>query len=173
MALETAEKQFFLTFIGVIALLIIIALLVLLVAHVAGNDNEEHISEAQIKLSNERIKPIGKVNLKSKPVEEIKQDPTTIVEVAKTDADESAPASGGLGEKVYNSLCFSCHANGVAGAPIVGHIDDWSKRLASGREKLYQSAIQGVGAMPPKGGNPSLTDADIKAAVNYMIGASQ
>lgn len=77
------------------------------------------------------------------------------------------------GMKVYKSLCFSCHDNGVAGAPKPGDKAAWAPRLAQGMDLLYEHAIKGKGAMPPKGGNMSLSDADVKAAVDYMVSLSK
>ena len=62
-----------------------------------------------------------------------------------------------------------CHAAGVAGAPKPTDKTAWVPRLAKGMEALYASGIKGKGAMPAKGGNPSLADADVKAAVDYMV----
>ena len=70
---------------------------------------------------------------------------------------------------MYDSACAACHAAGVAGAPRLGDKAAWAPRIQSGMETLYASALKGKGAMPPKGGNPSLPDADVKAAVDYMV----
>jgi len=82
------------------------------------------------------------------------------------------PASGKLdGKKVYDMTCLVCHAAGVAGAPKVGDKGAWTPRLKTGIDTLYASAIKGKAAMPAKGGNTSLSDADVKAAVDYMAAA--
>ncbi len=171
--METTDKQFFLTFTGVTAILIIIAVLVLIIANWIGHHaGEDRVSQAQIQLSNDRIKPVGQVNLKSQPVTAVAEDPTTIVAVAAS-TESNSLAVVDAGEKAYSGICQSCHATGIADAPIVGDISDWGKRLESGKEKLYQSVIQGLGTMPAKGGNPSLSEEEVKAAVDYMIAASQ
>ena len=59
---------------------------------------------------------------------------------------------------------------GVAGAPKAGDKAAWAPRLKTGIEALYTSSLKGKNAMPPKGGNMSLADADVKAAVDYMVG---
>ena len=90
---------------------------------------------------------------------------------AKTAESAAAPpavASAGNGKKVYDSACVACHASGVAGAPKLGDKTAWAPRLATGFDALMNSALKGKGAMPPKGGNASIKDADIKAAVEYM-----
>jgi cytochrome c5 len=63
-----------------------------------------------------------------------------------------------------------CHAAGVAGAPKAGDKAAWAPRLGAGVDALYANSIKGKNAMPPKGGNLSLPDADVKAAVDYMVG---
>ncbi|WP_165007546.1 c-type cytochrome [Neisseria yangbaofengii] len=88
-------------------------------------------------------------------------------------AETAAPAAAGVdGKAVYDGLCMACHASGVAGAPKVGNAADWKERLAQGKDTLYKHSIEGFtgkkGMMPAKGGNPSLTDDEIKAAVDYM-----
>ena len=69
--------------------------------------------------------------------------------------------------------CVACHASGVAGAPKFGDKAAWAPRLATGLDALTTSVIKGKGAMPPKGGNASIPDADIRAAVEYMAAAAK
>lgn len=83
-------------------------------------------------------------------------------------------ASGGEGEKIYKKVCALCHSSGVAGAPIPGNHGDWDARIAQGNDVLYKHAIEGFtgekGMMPPRGGGSSLTDDEVKAGVDYMVG---
>ncbi|MGE5524381.1 MAG: c-type cytochrome [Rhodospirillaceae bacterium] len=102
---------------------------------------------------------------------------------AATAAATPAPASAapaaakggdaGKGKAVFDSTCAACHATGVAGAPKVGDKAAWAPRIKAGLDALHASALKGKGAMPPKGGNPSVPDADIAAAVDYMVGQSK
>ena len=77
------------------------------------------------------------------------------------------------GKTVYESGCKMCHESGVMGAPKLGDKGDWAKRIAQGKDTLYEHTIKGFkgekGAMPPKGGNPKLSDEDVKAAEDYLI----
>jgi len=73
---------------------------------------------------------------------------------------------------LYNQVCSTCHAAGVAGAPKLGDKAAWAPRIAQGVDALTASAIKGKGAMPPRGG-ASASDADIKALVAYMVNASK
>ena len=81
------------------------------------------------------------------------------------------------GKKVYDTACTACHAAGIAGAPKFGDKAAWAPRIAQGTDVLYDHAIKGfqgkAGVMPAKGGNTSLSDADVKAAVDYMVAGSK
>lgn len=80
-----------------------------------------------------------------------------------------AAADLALGEKIYNENCAACHDRGIAGAPKLGDRAAWETHLAEGIEHLQQMALSGEGAMPPRGGNPALSDEDVRAAVGYMV----
>lgn len=81
-------------------------------------------------------------------------------------------SAGEVGKKVYESTCQMCHAAGVAGAPKFGDKAAWAPRIAQGKAKLYDSALHGKGAMPPKGTYAG-SDDDVKAAVDYMAAAAK
>lgn len=77
------------------------------------------------------------------------------------------------GKAVYEKSCVMCHGTGVAGAPKFGNASDWAPRVARGAAALYTSALNGTPkGMPPRGGNAELKDADVKAAVDYMMAAA-
>lgn len=76
------------------------------------------------------------------------------------------------GKKVYETSCAACHGTGAAGAPKLGDKAAWAPRLKQGSDALYASALKGKGAMPPKGGS-SASDDEVKAAVDYMLGAAK
>jgi cytochrome c5 len=89
-------------------------------------------------------------------------------------APAAAPAAAGVdGAAVYNKACVACHAAGVAGAPKFGDKAQWAPRIATGLDSMVNNALKGKGAMPAKGGNPALKDAEIKAAVEYMTAAAK
>lgn len=83
-----------------------------------------------------------------------------VVAAAKPD-----PAAG---KKIYQNVCAMCHAAGIAGAPKAGDKAAWADRIAQGYPTLYDHALNGIRGMPAKGGNPSLSDADLANAVGYL-----
>jgi cytochrome c5 len=89
----------------------------------------------------------------------------------------AATADAGKGKEIYDTVCAVCHGAGIAGAPKLGDKAAWEARIAQGPDTLHQHAIQGfmgkAGMMPPKGGRADLSDEDVKAAVDYMVGAAK
>jgi cytochrome c5 len=75
------------------------------------------------------------------------------------------------GAKVYAMGCNACHAAGVAGAPKFGDKAAWAARSKLGLDALVASVTKGKGAMPPKGAVAGATDAELRAAVEYMLAA--
>jgi cytochrome c5 len=85
----------------------------------------------------------------------------------------AAPSQKADGKRVYEMTCSACHATGVAGAPKLGDKAAWAPHLMHGVDHLVQSALKGKDAMPPKGGNPSLSDDEVRAAVEFMVSQSK
>jgi len=90
------------------------------------------------------------------------------LQVDETGAVAEAVATT-VGEKVYQQACQMCHEAGVAGSPMTGDAAAWADRIAKGRDKLVENAINGIGVMPPKGGQSQLSDEDVAAAVDFLI----
>jgi len=80
------------------------------------------------------------------------------------------------GQKVYSEVCSTCHDQGVFGAPKLGDVREWTERVSKGQSILDYNSIEGFagkkGFMPPRGGDSSLTDDEVKSAVQYMINQS-
>jgi cytochrome c5 len=83
----------------------------------------------------------------------------------------AGPAAAADGTTVYNQNCAMCHAPGLANSPKFGDKEAWAPRLATGRDALLHSALNGKGVMPPKAGNPKLTDEEVAAALDHMLAA--
>lgn len=88
-------------------------------------------------------------------------------------APAGAPADAAVGKKVYDETCHVCHGTGLLGSPKFGDKAAWAPRIATGMNTLYNAALHGLRAMPPKGGNAALSDAQVKAAVDYMTAAAK
>jgi len=86
-------------------------------------------------------------------------------------APTSADAAS-AGKALYTQVCQACHAAGVLGAPKFGSKEDWAPRLKDSMDTVYNYALHGKGAMPPKGGS-NASDADVKAAVDYMVNSAK
>ncbi|MHB0982060.1 MAG: c-type cytochrome [Thiobacillus sp.] len=90
---------------------------------------------------------------------------------------EAPVAANDVGKKVYGNVCSMCHAVGAAGAPKPGDKADWAPRIAQGTDVLYKHALEGFtgakGMMPARGGSTTLSDDDVKAAVDFMVDQSK
>jgi cytochrome c5 len=86
--------------------------------------------------------------------------------------DANAPKVLQSGQAVFTAVCAACHATGAAGAPKAGDSAAWGPRIAQGYDTLLQHALQGIRAMPAKGGNPDLDDVEVARAVVYMTNQS-
>ncbi len=82
--------------------------------------------------------------------------------------EAAAPAAGKSGEEVYKAVCAMCHGTGLMNAPKFGDKGLWEPRIAQGYDTLVKNAVNGIRTMPAKGGNASLSDAEVAAAVKYM-----
>jgi len=142
---------------------------IIMLAHLAIDGTRK--SGATAETIAQRIKPVGSVVVDPNAPAPVA---APVVAVAAPGAAAPAAAAGGgdaaKGKSIYDSTCMACHAAGVAGAPKAGDKAAWAPRLKTGKDTLHAAAIKGMGAMPPKGGNASLSDADVKAAVDYLIG---
>ncbi|MDH0734771.1 c-type cytochrome [Achromobacter spanius] len=84
-------------------------------------------------------------------------------------APQQAAAVNPAGEKLYKSVCFACHATGVANAPKFGDKAAWAPYIKTGMDAMVKVAMQGKPPMPPKGGAANASEEDIRAAVQYMV----
>ncbi|MDS4029570.1 MAG: c-type cytochrome [Candidatus Contendobacter sp.] len=153
MSSQTTDKSVVTTLVVLISALVLLAAVLFMVAAlmgVVGNIAPDDGSRKQAAVL-ERIKPVAQVSFT----------------VPKPAASTELKLSG---QEVYNKVCAACHAAGVMGAPKVGAKDQWEPRFAQGLDTLVKHSVTGIRAMPPKGGGSSLTEANLKDAVVYMLG---
>ena len=155
---------------GVIGGIVLTLFLILLGNINAGDINERQRTDRNTRYgassgTADRVKAVGQINLAS----------NTAASSATTQVAATVTAIID-GKKIYNGICVACHGAGVAGAPRVGDKGAWAERIDNGATSLYANAINGVqgssGVMPAKGGNPALSDDEIKAVVDYMVAQS-
>lgn len=151
---KTTVSQFLIALVGALIPVLIVAFLIFKLVmgvqatHVGAEDTKAAAEEIT-----QRLKPVGELAI-----------------------GEAKPDTGGVvdGKKVYEGLCMACHGTGAAGAPKAGDKGAWGPRIAQGKETLFKHALGGFtgksGAMPAKGGNPALSDAEVKAAVEHLMG---
>jgi cytochrome c5 len=98
--------------------------------------------------------------------------PQAPAQPAQASAPPAKPAAA-EGKAVYDQTCVACHMQSVAGSPKLGDKPAWAPRIDTGMDSLVQSVLKGKGAMPPKGGNASLSEAQVRAAVEFMVSQSK
>jgi len=159
--------------IGAIALVVGIMLLAQFAIGAYGTrsvKDDPSMSDAAVR---KRLAPVASVTIDPNAPAPAPAAAVTPVAAAGMPAPAKASEGAAHGKGTYDSICKACHDAGVAGAPKTGDKTAWSTRLKAGKDALYTTALKGKGAMPPKGGNPSLPDADVKAAVDYILAASK
>ncbi len=167
---QEQDKIFFRNYSIVLGILAVMIIVFLIAAMVLGK-NEALVAERRSDDVSQRTRPVGDVRLAGEQAPGAETE--TEQQVAAADGDDGAKS----GKDVYNSLCTSCHSTGLPGSPQMGDAEEWAPRIAKGKETLYDHAINGFNSggtpMPPKGGNPALSDEEVKAAVDYMVANSQ
>lgn len=152
---------------GVILLgLVLFTVIVFVTARTIGANSFERMQNSPDAVL-ARIQPFGQVRVGKSDQVVAAAEPAGSAPAGAAPA--AASSGGGDGEAIYSKACVACHSTGVAGAPKVGDKAAWEPRLAQGLDGLVGSAVKGKGAMPPKGGQMSLTDDDVKSAVQFML----
>lgn len=151
-----SDARFGKVFAGTLAGMVALTIFLIILAHAVGGGTvaSDVQKNARDEVTLARTAPAGSVTVGDVPDQ----------------ASAAAPAEALSGEQVYQTACAACHAAGIAGAPKLGDAAMWEPRIAQGDDVLYDHAINGFKAMPAKGGNASLSDDSVKAAVDYMIG---
>ena len=175
------DKSFMTQFAAVLGGLVIIAIICFIIASSVADEGLVTDESAVRLAALQRIRPAGRVVTAGSA--EQQAGTAAASEAAATAAPAAAIVVArleeldlGQGETVYKSACFACHDTGVAGSPKLGDAAVWEPRIAQGLQTLVDRAINGfqnIGFMPPKGGNPTLSDQEVAAAVGYMVTHSQ
>lgn len=114
---------------------------------------------------NARLAPVGGVQVAGSPG-------TRVSVTAPASGGATAPAPTQSGKQIWEGTCSACHQTGVLGAPKIGDKAEWASHLAKGFKVLEDHALHGFKQMPAHGGNPSLSDAQVIKALEYMISQS-
>lgn len=154
-----SDREFIKLFSGLLGALAALTVVLIILANVVAHKTAPQQSDTRAVA--ERIKPVGQLALGEAP----SAGGISLISTANAGEDK--------GKTVFGGTCVACHGSGVAGAPKLGDKKAWKDRIAKGKDTLYQHAIKGFqgksGFMPAKGGNTGLPDADVKAAVDYMV----
>ena len=156
---DQQDAAFLRTFGLILGILVVFTVVIIIVANVVtSGSGERAASKIEQDAINERLAPIASVNVAGS---------------SATEAAGDAPAAAKSGKDVAAAACNACHATGAAGAPKIGDKAAWQARFDQGMDTLFDHAINGFtgskGMMPAKGGNMSLSDEEVKAAVISML----
>jgi len=157
------DRAFLRQFSGVIAGFMLLTVALIFLARHMEPEPTGDANPSQAALTDQRVAPVGAVRSGEEGAAELAE--------AQAASQAAAPAGEVVvdGEAVFQGLCKTCHEAGVAGAPIA-HSEQMTTRLdEKGLDTLVTNAINGLNAMPPRGGNPTLTDDQIRAAVEFML----
>ena len=162
------DRDFMKYFTYMLGTMAALAVVVFVIAQVVASNSTNSLAEAKQKKADDstianRMRPVGKVLVRATTGTMNSIIPTANAAVS--------------GKGTYDSACVACHGAGIAGAPKTGDKAGWKARIAQGKDTLYSHAIKGYagkkGFMPPKGGNAALSDAAVKASVDYMVNKSK
>ncbi|HLF30469.1 MAG TPA: c-type cytochrome [Xanthomonadales bacterium] len=179
---QSDDRAFIRKFSGIILGLIALTAIILALAFSLRSTPDPDANPSQVRLAEERIAPVAGVHVGEEgqaavaataaAAQTAAAQTTTAPAQTETAALQTAaaasPSAAAGGEQIYQTVCMACHAAGVAGAPIPGSAVMQERLAAKGLDGLVSSAINGLNVMPPKGGRPDLSDADIRAAVEFM-----
>ena len=160
------DQVFVQNFIIILVMLCGMVSIFVILARTLGSDDVK-IAKRRAMVISELTQPVGQV-IRSASAGTTTDGSATVIAGEPQAADEIP------GKKVFDGLCFSCHNSGLPNIPQLGKAEDWVNRIAKGKELLYEHAIKGFTgesgmAMPAKGGNATLTDEEIRAAVDDML----
>ncbi len=157
------DRKVFKAFTALVAALVAVTVVIFVVAQMVTsglnmNGHKQSMVQNQAAIA-ARIQPVGEVTVGST--------------LAVSNLIPAANAADNVGKSTFQSTCMACHGPGIAGAPKFGDKAAWAPHIAKGLPTLYKHALHGftgkAGTMPAKGGNMALSNADVEAAVRYMV----
>jgi cytochrome c5 len=160
---EQTDKTFIKNISIVLVLLIVFTITIAFLARDIGFKDEEGNNPSRQTTAEERVKPVSDVYTGEAGA-------AAIQEAASTAVTEQAVAFDGSidAEMIYTNVCAACHATAVAGAPKPGS-PEMALRAEKGLEALMQTALNGLNAMPARGGRADLSDDQVQVAIEYML----
>lgn len=150
------DSIFVRNFMGVIALLFGVTILLIIIAVSLFDGDDERRAQLAQQRAEQNLQPPGRVRLSGDPMPEIAQ--------ASQAADSDEPRSG---EQITQQLCIACHQGDFMNAPGVGDEEGWAPRIEQGMATLVDHVASGYGNMPAQGGQAS--DEEIQAAIVWML----
>ena len=161
--MSKADDIFWREFGVILLLLFVFGLAMFFLARSVGGTAFEQAKNSERAIA-ARIAPVGQVRVG----DPAKQTEAPVMQAAAPAAILAAAAKSG--EEIYNGICMACHLTGAANAPKLGDKPNWETRAKTGIDALVQTVLKGKNAMPPKGGNPALSEEDIRRTVEFMLG---
>ena len=169
---QEQDKLFFRNFSIVLIILAVLMVTFMVLGGMIGGVDEPSESASTEVMKN--TEPVAKVQMQGDEPEAeapAEEESTEMVATSEEAGDDA-------GKKTYESICVACHGSGLPNIPQLGDAANWAPRIEQGNDILYERAINGYTGksgmpMPAKGGNPALSDDDVKAAVDYMVANSQ
>lgn len=146
------DSSFFKTMVFIIGGLVVFMIIIIIAANMLSKGSTNIHEDSMVQNAIEkRIAPVGQVN---------------VGEVAPAATAAAGPVDG---KAIYEQTCSACHGTGAAGSPKFGDKAAWGPRISQGMDTLFNHAMNGFKAMPPRGGRADLDDDSVKAAVKYMV----
>ena len=167
---QEQDKAFFRNFTIVLIILAVLMITFMILGNLIGGEDESSENATSEVMKN--TEPVAKVQMKGdEPEAPAAEESTEMVAASEEGGDDA-------GKKTYGGICVACHGSGIPNIPQLGDAAVWAPRIEQGKDLLYEHAIVGYTGsagmpMPAKGGNPALSDEEVKAAVDYMVSNSQ
>jgi len=159
---QTEDHTLIRRFIIIVVCLVLLTVVLIFLARSLQLEPDADANPSKRASAEQRIKPVGSVRVGT-------QGAAALAEAQAATAAAQSAAAEMDGEQVYNGMCVTCHDAGVADAPISGSDQMAQRLIEKGMDTLVANAINGINVMPPRGGNPGLTDEQVRAAVEFML----